>query len=68
MVFLHKELADLAPYSERTFYRRLSEVKKKRGFKLKMQGNYLSQEDALIIADLLGFKKEFETFLKDNSK
>jgi hypothetical protein len=67
MVFLLKELTGLAPYSERTFYRRMKTLKKKRTFKKKMEGNYLTLADALLISELLGFKPEFELFVKSKS-
>jgi len=64
MVFQNKDLVLVCPYSERTYYRRISFLKKKKIFKKKMEGNYLTLDDALLIAENLGFRKEFEIFLK----
>jgi len=66
MVFSNKSLIDLCPYSERTYWRRVKSLKQNETFKKTTEGDLLTLEDAMLLADKLGFKKEFEEFLKHN--
>lgn len=67
MVFLNKDLIGLCGFSERTYYRKISALKSTAQIKFTLQGNYMTLEEAQTLADKLGFKKEFEQFLKQKS-
>jgi len=68
MVFSNKDLILVSPYSERTYYRRIKSLKEKSLFEKKTDGDLLTLDDALKIADALGFKKEFEKFISNHGK
>lgn len=68
MVFSNKDLILVSPYSPRTYYRRIKSLKDKSLFEKKTDGALLTLNDALQIAEALGFKKEFEKFLSDHGK
>ena len=62
MVFLAKELIDVAPFSKNTFYRRLSELD------VQKKGNYYRESEAEKIADQLGYLDEWKQFVNDKKK
>ncbi len=64
MLLLSKQLVDIAPYSRTTYFKKLAQYKKKAKFKKKLDGNFLTVEEAQAIASNLGFEKEFIEFLK----
>lgn len=62
MLYCNKDLINILGFKERTFYRRLEDKKVKK----KTEGIYMSESEALALADQLGFKKEFENYIKQN--
>lgn len=66
MVFYNREIIALCGYSERTFYRRLKALKDEKSFQKRSGGDLLTLEEAREIADRLGFRKEFEQYIKNN--
>lgn len=58
MVFLAKELIEIAPFSKSTFVRRLSELD------IQKKGNYYRESEAEKIADQLGYLEEWKEFVK----
>lgn len=64
MTFTNKNLIDLFGIAERTFYRRIKYLKEKNEYPKQSPGDTLSQEEALLISEKLGYKSTFERFLK----
>lgn len=64
MVFLAKELIDVAPFSKATFFRRLGEMN------IQKKGNYYRESEAETIASELGYLDEWREFVnkKKNGK
>lgn len=68
MVFSNKDLILACPYSERTYWRRVKSLRDKQTFVKKTDGDLLTLDDAKLIADQLGFKKEFEAYLNSSNR
>lgn len=66
MVFLTKELIQLAPFGRSAFFNRLAEIKTKR--EIKKIGGFLPQDEAEYIAKELGFLNELQNYIKKKSK
>lgn len=66
MVFLTKELIQLAPFGRTAFFNRLSEIKRKR--KIKKIGGFYPQDEALKIAKELGFFTELQNYINTKSQ
>lgn len=66
MVFLAKELIQVAPFSKNTFFRRVNELKAKK--EIKTNGNFYNEDQAEKIASLLGFLDEFKKFAEKKKK
>lgn len=66
MVYLAKELIQVAPFSKNTFYRRVSELKKKK--EVKTHGNFYNESEAEKIAAALGFLDEFKKLVEQKKK
>ena len=62
MLFCNKDLINILGYKERTFYRHLEDKKVKK----KKNTIFMNEAEALAVAETLGFKKEFENYLKQN--
>lgn len=68
MIFNHKILASVAPYSRSTYFNRLKDFKDENEFSNSLGGNLLTVEEARHIAEKLGFVKEFDEYLKTKKK
>jgi len=68
MMFSNKSLILVCPFSERTYYRRVKSLKEKEVFVKQTEGDLLTLEEAVLIAEKLGFKKEFLKFIETSGK
>lgn len=51
-----KDISKILGVSERTFYNRLAELKKKRKFKKKSTGKFYTPDEVILFASKLGLK------------
>jgi DeoR/GlpR family transcriptional regulator of sugar metabolism len=63
-MFTNSILIKISGFSQRTFYRYLSELRKK-GTVKKEHKYYFDEKKALVIAEKMGFTNKFEKYLKE---
>lgn len=62
MIFRAKELIDISKIPERTFFRRLAEIKEKNLLEKKTLGKNYNYDEALKLSFLLGFSERLIEF------
>lgn len=64
MVFLAKDLIQVAPFSKNTFFRRINELKEQNRIKPPSVGIYYNESEAENIAKELGYHSEWLEFVQ----